>query len=333
MADKPLIDLWKWLGYEDKEKDRESARRVNESTETYKKQREIDTTAALARDKASYETKRQRFLDAHINANRDNPDAVGLAESANRDWAKAVASESMPGVENYITSTARQPGLAKNAQETQRAETGKATVLANKAEGQAELASKAGEEAIKSEIATSAATTATKTNDVAKATAKTPFMANIGAGEGEAEQDEIFNRKKNMEETDRIRQRLSPDAPYVAEKMRAAALANAENQAKQGSSTAGLAQIQYDIGAGTKDKLMDTTAAELAGRTAVANQLVRSPEMKFPGYDPLTQMMMQRMGLGGQPQYNLNGQPMNDTTAIRPPMRPNPTPQAGIQWR
>lgn len=333
MAERPLIDLWKWLGYEDKEKDRESARRVNESTETYKKQREIDTTAARQRDKDSYETKRQRFLDAHINANRDNPDAVGLAESANRDWAKAVASESMPNVLGYEETTAKIPGARKGAQEKQRADTNKSTVDANRAEGQVELASKAGEDAIKSEITKNAATTATDTNTLIEETAKKPFKPTIGAEKGKGEQDEIFNRNENMAAAQSINRALAPGAPTTALEMRELGKQSARNEANRGSSLAGIAADEFNTRNALSQEMMNAQRAELAGRTAVANQLVRSPEMKFPGYDPLTQMMMQRMGLGGQPQYNLNGQPMDDTTAIRPPLKPNPTPNAGIQWR
>lgn len=332
MADRPLIDLWKWLGYEDKEKDRESARRVNESTETYKKQREIDTTAALARDKASYETKRQRFLDAHINANRDNPDAVGLAESANRDWAKAVASDTMPNVLGYEETTAKIPGARKGAQEKQRAETGKATVEANRAEGQAELASKAGEDATKAEIAKNAATTATDTNTLIEETAKKPFKPTIGAEKGKGEQDEIFNRNENMAAAQSINRALAPGAPTTALEMRELGKQNLRNEVNLNSSRAGLAAGEFNQQNALSQEMLEAQRAELAGRRAVGEELSRSPDKKFANYNPILSGFLGGM-YGNQTGYGLNGQPLGDTTAIRPPMRPNPTPQAGIQWR
>ena len=333
MADRPLIDLWKWLGYEDKEKDRESARRVKESADIYSKQREADTTAALARDKASYETKRQRFLEAHVNANRDNPDAVGLAESANRDWAKAVASESMPGVENYITSTARQPGLAKNAQETQRAETGKATVLANKAEGQAELASAAGDRAIRKEIATDAATTATETNKFVEATAAAPFKAVTGAEKAKGEQKDIFDADERREAAKHVSRALDNGAATAAVEQRDLTLQALRNQAKQGGALAGLAGIQYDIGAGTKDKLMESTAAKLNSDIAVYDQLSKTPAMKYPNYNPFFDAYLEnqrRLGGGGGGVWDSPGQPAGDTTATR--STPRPKVKGDMDW-
>lgn len=333
MADRPLIDLWKWLGYEDKEKDRESARRVNESTETYKKQREIDTTAALARDKAAYETKRQRFLEAHINANRDNPNAVGLAEAANRDWAKAVASDTMPNVLGYEETTAKIPGAGRSAKESQRAATNKSTVEANRAEGQAELASKAGEDAIKSEIAKNAATTATDTNTLIEETAKQPFKAVTGAEKGKGEQDEIFNRNENMAATQRINRALASDAPQNAVEIRDLTKQNLRNEVNRGSSLAGIAAGEFNQQNALSQEMLAAQRAELAGRRAVGEELSRSPDKKFANYNPILSGFLGGMYGSQVPQYNLNGQPADDTTALRPSMKPNPTPNAGIQWR
>ena len=332
MAERPLIDLWKWLGYEDKEKDRESARRVNESTETYKKQREIDTTAALARDKASYETKRQRFLEAHVNANRDNPDAVGLAESANRDWAKAVASDTMPNVLGYEETTAKIPGARKGAQEKQRAETGKSTVEANRAEGQAELASAAGEKAIQSEIADKAATTAKSINTLSEELGAAPFKSGTGAAKGATEQDEIFGRKEAMERARVENKALMQDAGDIAVERRSLALQNARNESNLNSSRAGLAADEFNTRNALSQEMLEAQRAELAGRRAVGEELSRSPDKKFANYNPILSGFLGGM-YGNQTGYGLNGQPLGDTTAIRPPMRPNPTPQAGIQWR
>lgn len=332
MADRPLIDLWKWLGYEDKEKDRESARRVNESTETYKKQREIDTTAALARDKASYETKRQRFLDAHINANRDNPGAVGLAESANRDWAKAVASDTMPNVLGYEETTAKIPGAGKSAKEKQRAETGKSTVEANRAEGQAELSSKAGEDATKAEIAKNAATTATDTNTLAEETAKLPFKPRIGSDKAAKEGEEIAFQRDNMEAAARINKALAPGAPEFEIGIRDLTRQAKQNEVNRGSSLAGIAAGEFNQQNALSQEMLDAQRAELAGRRAVGEELSRSPDKKFANYNPILSGFLGGM-YGNQTGYGLSGQPLGDTTAIRPPLKPNPTPNAGIQWR